>query len=174
VVSNLSWSSKVEVSLRLTVTQSVCLDVEHPCGTCDQISLPVGMLLSEICGLVSVGRPLWREDESAIRSVITQCSESLTTGNHTLLSHLILLQPGGPGSRIYKSKSKLLFVWQSVNTSWYRAPLWDLRPDITSYWNVAVWNLRSCFCGAPSLTRARVCNMQCNHSMFRVAQNPKP
>jgi hypothetical protein len=44
--------------LQLTVSQSVCLDIEHPCGTCDQVLLPVGMLLSEICGLVSVGRPL--------------------------------------------------------------------------------------------------------------------
>jgi hypothetical protein len=41
--------------------------------------------------------------------------------------------------------------------SWYRAPLWDLRPDITSSPNVAVQNLRSCSCGAPSLTRGRVC-----------------
>jgi hypothetical protein len=31
--------------------QSVCLGVEHPCGTCDQILLPVGMLLSEIAVL---------------------------------------------------------------------------------------------------------------------------
>jgi hypothetical protein len=38
-------------------SQSVCLGIEHPCGTWDQILLPVGMLLSEICGLVSVGRP---------------------------------------------------------------------------------------------------------------------
>jgi hypothetical protein len=58
--------------------------------------------------------------------------------------------------------------------SWYRAPLWDFRPDIASCRNVAVWNLRSCFCGAPSLTRGRVCNLQCNHSIVRVAQNPKP
>jgi hypothetical protein len=50
--------------------------------------------------------------------------------------------------------------------------LWDLRPDITSCRNVAVWNLRSCFCGAPSLTTGRVCNLQCNHWMVRVAQNP--
>jgi hypothetical protein len=28
--------SKVEVTLRLTVSQSVCLGIEHPCGTCDQ------------------------------------------------------------------------------------------------------------------------------------------
>jgi hypothetical protein len=34
--------------------------------------------------------------------------------------------------------------------------------------------LLSCFCGAPSLTRGRVCNLQCNHTMVRVAQNPKP
>jgi hypothetical protein len=30
------------------------------------------------------------------------------------------------------------------------------------------------FYGSPSLTRGRVCNLQCNHSMVRVAQNPKP
>jgi hypothetical protein len=64
--------SKSEVTLRLTVSQSVsqsvCLGIEYPCGTCDQILFSVGMLLSEICGLVS----LWREDGSAICSVITQ------------------------------------------------------------------------------------------------------
>jgi hypothetical protein len=42
--------------------QSVCLGIEYPCGTCDQILFPVGILLSEICGLVSIGRPLWQED----------------------------------------------------------------------------------------------------------------
>jgi hypothetical protein len=72
-----------------------------------------------------------------------------------------------------KSKSKLLYDWQSVCMYWYRVPLWDLRPDIISCRNV-VWNLRSCIYGAPSLTRGRVCNLQCNHSIVRVAQNPKP
>jgi hypothetical protein len=57
-----------------SVSQTVCLDIEYPCGTCDQLLLPVGMLLSEIFGLVSIGRPLWREDGSAICSVITQWS----------------------------------------------------------------------------------------------------
>jgi hypothetical protein len=32
---------EVKVTLRLTVIQSVCLGIEHPCGTCDQILLPV-------------------------------------------------------------------------------------------------------------------------------------
>jgi hypothetical protein len=30
------------------------------------------------------------------------------------------------------SNSKLLYDSRSVRMSWYRAPLWDLRPDITS------------------------------------------
>jgi hypothetical protein len=45
---------EVEATLRL----AVCLGIGEPCGNCDQIVLPVGMLLSEICSLVSVGRPL--------------------------------------------------------------------------------------------------------------------
>jgi hypothetical protein len=94
-------TTEVEVALRLTASQSVCLGVGHPFGAHDQILLPVGTLLSEICGLVSMGRPLWREDWSAICSVFTQWSESLRTRNHTLLSHLRLPQPGGPSSGIY-------------------------------------------------------------------------
>jgi hypothetical protein len=90
-----------EVTLRLSVSQSICLSIEHPCGTWDQILLPIRMLLSEICSLVSVGRPLWRQDGSAICSVIAQWSESRRTRNHILLSRLRLPQPGGPGSRIY-------------------------------------------------------------------------
>jgi hypothetical protein len=80
--------------------QSECLGIEHPDGTCDQILLPVGMLLSEIFGLLYVGLLLWREDGSAIYSVITQWSESRRTRTHTLLSHMRLPQPEGPGSRI--------------------------------------------------------------------------
>jgi hypothetical protein len=75
-----------------SVSQSVYLGTEYPCGTCDQILLPIGMLLSEICGLVSVGRPPWREAGSAICSVITQWSKSRRTRNQTLLSHLRLPQ----------------------------------------------------------------------------------
>jgi hypothetical protein len=68
---------KVEVTLRLTVSESVRFAIEHSCGTCDQILLPVRMFPSEICCLVSVGHPLWLEEGSAICSVITQWSESL-------------------------------------------------------------------------------------------------
>jgi hypothetical protein len=58
-------------------------------------------LKSESCCLVSTGHPLWREDGSAVCSAITHWSESGRTHNHTLLSHLRLPKPGGPGSRTY-------------------------------------------------------------------------
>jgi hypothetical protein len=96
--------AKVKVTLRMKVCQSVSLGIEHPCGTCDHILLPVRMLLSETC-----------EGQS------------------------------------YFTNEGL-----SVSMSWYRVPLWDLRPDIISCPNVAIRNLRSCFCGAPSLTRESV------------------
>jgi hypothetical protein len=41
-------------------------------GTCDQILLTVGTLLSESCGLVSVGRPLRPEDGFTVCSAFTQ------------------------------------------------------------------------------------------------------
>jgi hypothetical protein len=66
-------------------------------GTCDKMLY----FLSQICCLVSMGRPLSREDWSAVCSAITQLSESRRTRNHTSLSHLRLPKPGGPGSRIY-------------------------------------------------------------------------
>jgi hypothetical protein len=90
-------SSKLLYDWR-SVSMSWC---RTPFGTCGHILLPVGMLLSESCGLVSAGRPIWREDGSVICSAVTTWSESLRTRNHTLLSHLWIPQPDGPGSRIY-------------------------------------------------------------------------
>jgi hypothetical protein len=93
---------EVEVTLQLTVDQSVSMFwCRAYSGICDLMLLPVGRLLSETCSLVSVWRPLWREDGSALCSSITQWSESRRTRNHTLLSQIRLLQPGGPDSRIY-------------------------------------------------------------------------
>jgi hypothetical protein len=103
----------------MTGSQSVCLGIKHPCGTCDQILLPVGMLLSEICGLISVRRPFWQEDRSAICSVFTQCSESHRTRNHTLLSHLRLPQPGGPCSRIYITQEQVAQLYPRALGSFY-------------------------------------------------------
>jgi hypothetical protein len=82
------------------------------------------MLLSESCGLVFVGRPLQQEDGSAICSAITQWSESSTTHNHTLLSHLRLSQPGGPGSHTLQLAG---LGWRYSNPP----PIWRARSPYT-------------------------------------------
>jgi hypothetical protein len=84
----------VEAEVTVTVSQPECLSVKPILGL-------VTGLLSESCDLVSVGRPLWREDGYAVYSAITQWSESCRIRNHTLLFHLRLPQLGGPASLIY-------------------------------------------------------------------------
>jgi hypothetical protein len=42
------YNVEVEVTFRLTVSEPICLGIEYPCGTCDHILFPVGMLLFEI------------------------------------------------------------------------------------------------------------------------------
>jgi hypothetical protein len=66
------------------------------------------VFLPEICSLVCMGRPLWREDVSTICGVITQWSESLKTRNHTLLCNLRLPQPG---SHTQHNAYNVLFTW---------------------------------------------------------------
>jgi hypothetical protein len=58
------------------------------------------------------------------------------------------------------SKLKSHYNWWSV--SQYvkvSSPLRDLWPDITFCPKVVFWKLLSCLCGAPSLTRGRVCHL---------------
>jgi hypothetical protein len=72
----------VRVTLQLTVSQSVCLGVEPTLWTFDQILLPFQEFGPEICCLVSVGRPLWREDWSILcksRLVVCLCVHLLFT-----------------------------------------------------------------------------------------------
>jgi hypothetical protein len=122
---DMSWVFLVAVvEVKVTLRLTVCLGIKYPCGTCDQILFPVGMLLSEICGLVSGGRPLWREDGSAICSVITQWSESLRTRNHILLSsetppiwraRFPYIYPPGTGWASYTAA-----VFSYIASEWHR------------------------------------------------------
>jgi hypothetical protein len=117
----------------------------------------------------SVRRPLWREDGSPICSVITQWSESLITRNHTLLSRLRLPPPTWlkveDTLRLIVSQSVCLGIEYPCGTcDQILLPVGMLLSEI----------LQSCICEAPSLTRGRVCNLQCNHSMVQIAQNPQP
>jgi hypothetical protein len=113
--------------------------------------------------------PLWdlRPDIISCRKVAVWI---LSVSQYVLVSSTLV----GLATRYYflSECCCLNFVSQWVSMSWYRVPLWDLRPDITSCRNVAVWNLWSHIYWEPSLTIGRVCNLQCNHSIVRVAQNP--
>jgi hypothetical protein len=89
-------------------------------GTCGKILLPVGTLLSECWGPVSVGHPLVREDRSAVFSKIIQfCASRITIDwfTHT------------------NSRDRIFFFFQIFATCSCR--------------NVAVWMLRSCSVGHP-------------------------
>jgi hypothetical protein len=113
------------------------------------------MLLSEICGLVSVWRTLWREDGSAISSVITQWSESLRTRNHTLVSHLRLPQPRGPGSHVYivispKNRVAELYPRALVHIRFLRKLLYLLVWKCIQIWTITSTSARAprtYFCG---------------------------
>jgi hypothetical protein len=141
--------------------QSISMScIEHPCGTCDQILLPVGMLLSEICGLVSVGRPLWREDGSAVCSIITQWSELRRTRNHTLSWKL-----GAEENANWSQQSEyevdvrwlpawkqLLFVWlwsMKCSHELYKCPINPITNSKLGYWHAVMWQYKqlrgSCF-----------------------------
>jgi hypothetical protein len=57
-----------------------------------------------------------------------------------------------------ESESYVTTDGQSASLSWYKAPIRGLRPNFFSFRNTEhVWQLRSWFRGAPSLTRGRVC-----------------
>jgi hypothetical protein len=82
-----SW---VELLLWPTVSRPIRIGVGHPFGAHDQIFL-FPFFCRTIALLFVLGRPLWREEGSVICSEIFQWSESRSTLNHTLLSHLRLL-----------------------------------------------------------------------------------
>jgi hypothetical protein len=125
---------KVKVTLQLTVSQSLCQGIEPILGLVTRY-----YFLSEGCFLKFSVLSFW----------------GALSDERSGLSFVFL----------YRSRRLSYFTTdsQSVNMSWYRVPFWDLRPDIISCRHVAVWNLRSCIYWAPSLTRGRVCNLQCNH-----------
>jgi hypothetical protein len=160
---------EAEVTLRLTVSQSVSMSWCRAPLWGPWPDFTFFFLLPENCFALRLGNTLWREDGSVICSAICQWSESRRTHNHTLLSHLRLpsslsIAPYNsqrlrwkysysPTLRFRVRASLRLTVSHSVSMSWCRAHFVDVWPDIASW----VWNLLSCLCGVPSLTRGRVC-----------------
>jgi hypothetical protein len=57
---------------------------------------------------------------------------------------------------------------QSTSSSGYRASLWDPWPDFILLFFLRLTNYFILLSKAPSLTRKRVCSLQCNHSLVRT------
>jgi hypothetical protein len=79
---------------------------------------------------------------------------------------LISRQAGVSKLNSSQSQSHIATDGQSINKPWCRAPS-GAHDQIF----ITVWQLRSCFCGAPSLTRGRVCLL---HMLLVLAQSSNP
>jgi hypothetical protein len=73
---------EVEVTLRLTVSHSVSLGVEHPCGTCDQISRGVELESPFTCLRTGCAGP--RSEMASLRS----CRAGIRHADHVAPSIL--------------------------------------------------------------------------------------
>jgi hypothetical protein len=113
LITALFRSSKLV--LRPTVSRPVRLGVGPPFRVHGQI---LNVLWSDNFLLLRVGLPLWRENGSVVCSSITPWLESCRTDNHILLSHLRLLQPGGPSPRIYIPKERGSLLDPLAKTGW--------------------------------------------------------
>jgi hypothetical protein len=106
--------------------------------------------------------PLWRRLQqwprvkwALCRFLVHQCRKVRDTVEHETLSRKEKLYLCFIMQHTLWGEVSLLYDWQSVCLAIeHPCGTWD----ITSCRNVAVWNLRSCFCWAPSLTRRRVCS----------------
>jgi hypothetical protein len=81
-----------------------------------------------------------------VHNIQVLCQYRLCRADHVYLTYLMLQR------QLSHSKSKSHCDWRLVSQSWCRAPS-GAHDQIF----IAFWQLRSCFCGAPSLTRRRVC-----------------
>jgi hypothetical protein len=95
----LNWlKSTEEVILWLTVSHFFLSGCE---------ALPLGpvtrfwIFFSPAISVLSWGCPFWQDDRSAVCSAVSHWLKSCRTHNRILLSHMRLLQPGGPGPCIH-------------------------------------------------------------------------
>jgi hypothetical protein len=78
-----------------SVSQSVCLGIEHSCGTCNQILFPVGMLLSEIAVLYLLGA--LSDERTGLQFAVQSLNGSSRAEPETILYCLIWDSPNLEG-----------------------------------------------------------------------------
>jgi hypothetical protein len=100
----------VEVRLRPTFSRPVCPGVRRPSGTRDQFFFLLEIFCRQLRDCYFVAPSLTRGRVCNLQYncswalpafSVTLGSKSRRTHGHTLVSHLRLPQPGGPGPRIY-------------------------------------------------------------------------
>jgi hypothetical protein len=86
---------EVEVILQLTVSQSVCLGIEYPCGTCDHIldalrwtlyRTPVGSLENAVLCCVLFTKPYHSNDRAVLLRVCVAMGMLLHSNEHLQIS----------------------------------------------------------------------------------------
>jgi hypothetical protein len=171
----------------LTVSQSVSLGVETHPGL-----MTTFLLLFDSYGLVFVGRSLWREDGSVFciccwhLQRVFPGSESLGTRDHILLSQIwdfLLVASYDSHTHLSQSQSHIATDGRSVSQSVIQSVSKSLCRASSGAHNhifITVWQLRSCFCGVPSLTTEWVSFVyaggpcQLSFSRVRIPRDSRP
>jgi hypothetical protein len=99
------------------------------------------------------------------RKLVTQSqyiSQANPTAANFILHLLVTDHVLSTAGSISLSQSYITTGSQSASPSWCQAPIWDPRPICSILALIIFRHLRVCSCRAPSLTRRRICNLQCN------------
>jgi hypothetical protein len=185
------------LKLRLMVRWSASVGFGLPSEAHDQILFCITIA----CFLITMTSLTRRWVCNLLVKLLLSLARAVTTQvqitHYILQSHLRLSQPGGPGPRncIPKEQGGPVIppsagfpfcglLWLPGVQCRYSNPRlhWAtdvqvqviLRPTVRQWPDfnfLFVWQFLSSSNRLPPLTRGRVCNLQCNHSLVRVAQN---